>query len=155
MKSRYYLRVKHIMARWFKGVAQIGTYTEKVEEGKEADDILQLLSSLQQTNSQNESTIHHLQRQLVELTTERDTANKMSHNLMKVMAQHRANYETELSQERQKFADIRLKYNEEAQVLKLKVRKLAKRCMRNYAEWQQPWRSLSYSLMIGAHRFHP
>ena len=155
MKSRYYLRVKQVMARRFKGVAQIGTYTEKVEEGKEADDILQLLSSLQQTNSQNESTIHHLQRQLVELTTERDTANKMSHKLMKVMARHRANYETELSQERQKFADIRLKYNEEAQVLKLKVRKLAKRCMRNYAEWQQPWRSLSYSLMIGAHRFHP
>jgi len=59
------LKVKEIMARRFERVAEKATYTEVVEEGKEAQDILRLLSSLQQTNSQNEITIHKLQRQLV------------------------------------------------------------------------------------------
>ena len=50
------------------------------------------------------------------------------------MAQHRAKHETELSQERKKFADICSRHIEEAQVLKWKVGKLGKRCKRTEAE---------------------
>ena len=102
------LRVQAIMARRLKRVAQKGIYAEVVEEGKEAEDILLLLSSLRQTNNQNENTIQNLQRQL-------DAANQKSHKLMKVMTRYQTKHETELSHERQKFAAICAKHNEEAE----------------------------------------
>lgn len=45
------LRIQEIMARRLERVTQYATYTDAVEEETEADDILQLLSSLQQTNN--------------------------------------------------------------------------------------------------------
>ena len=122
------LRMQEIMARRLERLTQYATYTDAVEEETEADDILQLLSNLQQTNNQNEITIQNLQRQLVDLATERDAVNKKSHMLEKNMARHRA------KQERKKFADICSKHIEEAQVLKWKVEKLGKRCKRTEAE---------------------
>ena len=59
--------------------------------------------NLQQTNSRKEMTVQQLQCQLVNLTNERDAANRKSHKLTKIMARHRAKHKAELSQERQRI----------------------------------------------------
>lgn len=98
------------------------------ESAKGSDEMAQLLSSLEETNLQNENTIRHLQRQLVDLTNERDAAREDAERLKKLSDDYRNKRESEIHQERRGFVRVTHKHKKELHKWKRRVNKLGKRC---------------------------
>ncbi|KAL7539323.1 hypothetical protein ACHAXR_009180, partial [Thalassiosira sp. AJA248-18] len=82
---------------------------------------LQLLSSLQITNEQNESTIQNLQEQLTDLTNERNAFRNNSERMMEVMTKQKSHLEKELKKERKGFADVSHSHKKEIEEWKKKT----------------------------------
>lgn len=79
---------------------------EETSSSISKSETIQLLQSLQETNLLNESTIEKLQRQLTEMTNERNAFRTNSERVMEVMTKQKDELQSQLKNERKGFATI-------------------------------------------------
>lgn len=109
-----------MLHRRIERMSQDATNGKHTEILQQSGDVIDILSSLQDTNHQNESTIKTLQKQLIRVTRERDTARRYSEKFQG----HVEELEKEIHQERVVFAVVSQKHKHEIEPLKRKVHKL-------------------------------
>mmetsp|Transcript_36308 Transcript_36308/g.76267 ORF Transcript_36308/g.76267 Transcript_36308/m.76267 type:complete len:404 (+) Transcript_36308:3-1214(+) len=105
------------LQRRFERTTQDATNEDHTDMLDQAKEIIEILSTMQEINQQNESTIKKLQQELIVVTKDRDAERHNSEEL-----------EDKIDEERKSFAKLSYKHKKEVEGWTRKVAKLGKKC---------------------------
>ena len=97
--------LKRILSVGDQSTSTIGSYV--------STETLELISSMHETNIENESTILRLQQELSEMQSERDAFRTNSDKIVQVMTSKQTELESQLKKERKGFANMSSKHEKE------------------------------------------